>query len=133
MRPKPAANVNGRGDRHPAQKTHRHRLLTLMTSTPSAIRQWQSPAWLEAESWVYQLSGYPNEQLAEIAAAEFDVAVTDLARDGYEGYFTAAEITTVKESGKYACWPISRLEPSKITARVGRCARRFNARAVGNS
>ena len=76
--------------------------LPLVTSTPSANPpSGNRPAWLEAESWVYQLSGYPNEQLAEIAAADFDVAVIDLARDGYEGYFTAAEITTVKESGKY--------------------------------
>ena len=76
--------------------------LPLISSTPTAVPPEPTrPAWLAVASWVYQLTGYPNGQLADIAAADFDLAVVDLARDGYEGYFTAEEIQVVKESGKY--------------------------------
>ncbi len=52
------------------------------------------------ENWVYQLSGYPNGQLAQIAGSNFDLAVIDLARDGTDDYFTLNEIQAVRTTGK---------------------------------
>jgi cysteinyl-tRNA synthetase, unknown class len=57
--------------------------------------------FLAVQSWVYQLSGYPNDQLDQIAAAHFDLAVVDLARDGSSDFFTPAEISHVRNSGKF--------------------------------
>lgn len=57
-------------------------------------------SWNNVESWVYQLSGYPNDQLTEIAGSNFDLAVIDLARDGSEDFFTYSEIQAVKAMGK---------------------------------
>ncbi len=56
--------------------------------------------WLAVQSWAYQLTGYPNNQLVQIAAANFDLAVIDLARDGSTGYFSRAEISQVQATGK---------------------------------
>jgi cysteinyl-tRNA synthetase len=58
--------------------------------------------WNSVHSWVYQLCGYKDNKLDEIAAAAFDLAVIDLSRDGGEDYFTAKEIGALKESGKIA-------------------------------
>ncbi|MBN1247518.1 MAG: endo alpha-1,4 polygalactosaminidase, partial [Anaerolineae bacterium] len=58
------------------------------------------PRWDSVETWVYQLSGYQNDDLAEIAASGFDLAVVDLARDGYTGYFTRDEVLEVKQADK---------------------------------
>ena len=52
------------------------------------------------ESWVYQLSGYQNDRLDQIAASAFDLAVIDLARDGYLDTFTRSEIRAVQDAGK---------------------------------
>ncbi len=56
--------------------------------------------WLEIESWVYQLTGYQDGMLNQIAGSDFELAVVDLARDGYTGYFTPSEIAAVQETGK---------------------------------
>ena len=50
-------------------------------------------------SWVYQLSGYSGNNLNEIAASCYDMAVIDLARDGSSDFFTASEIAMVQASG----------------------------------
>lgn len=57
-------------------------------------------SWLAVSSWVYQLTGYQNNQLGQIAGSNFQLAVVDLARDGSSGYFTAAEIAAVQATGK---------------------------------
>ena len=51
-------------------------------------------------SWVYQLSGYAGNNLDEIAASCYDLAVIDLARDGSADYFTRSEIEAVQGTGK---------------------------------
>lgn len=56
--------------------------------------------WEQVQHWAYQLSGYPNGQLHQLAASGFDLLVIDLARDGATDYFTTAEIATVKSTGK---------------------------------
>lgn len=56
--------------------------------------------WDEVKSWVYQLTDYSDDKLDEIAGANFDLAVIDLARNGGSEYFTKAEIDAVKKSGK---------------------------------
>jgi cysteinyl-tRNA synthetase len=56
--------------------------------------------WQNVQSWTYQLTDYPNDQLKHIADSNFDLAVVDLARDGTDDYFTRAEITHVQNSGK---------------------------------
>lgn len=49
---------------------------------------------------VYQLQGYRDGGLEELAAAPFRTAVIDLARDAGASYFSAAEIGRLKASGK---------------------------------
>lgn len=56
--------------------------------------------WQNVKSWVYQLTDYTDDKLDEIAAAPFDLAVIDLARDGNAHYFTKTEIAAVKNNGK---------------------------------
>lgn len=58
------------------------------------------PVWLDVSSWVYQLSGYRDDGLGEIAGTRFDLAVVDLARDGGGDYFTPTEIAAVRATGK---------------------------------
>jgi cysteinyl-tRNA synthetase len=58
------------------------------------------PKWNEVDSWVYQLTNYPKGKLDRIAQADFDLAVVDLSRDGGADYFTKAEVSAVKQSGK---------------------------------
>ena len=50
-------------------------------------------------SWVYQLDGYPDGRLDELAEAPQDLAVIDLARDGTT-YFTADDVAALRDSGK---------------------------------
>ncbi len=57
-------------------------------------------SWNSVQSWVYQLSGYPNGKLTQIAGSNFDLAVIDLARDGSDDFFTFNEIQAVKATGK---------------------------------
>ncbi len=68
------------------------------TATPVAG---QVP-WDGVQSWVYQLSGYQNDSLDQIAGSHFDLAVVDLARDGGGDYFTQSEVGAVTGSGKLA-------------------------------
>lgn len=62
------------------------------TATPHA-------ALPETPSMAYQLQGYPDGTLDALVDAPHDIAVIDLARDGGRDYFTADEITRVRESG----------------------------------
>ncbi|MGC9400673.1 MAG: MJ1477/TM1410 family putative glycoside hydrolase [Anaerolineae bacterium] len=57
-------------------------------------------SWPTVTTWVYQLTGYDNDRLDEIASSDFDLAVVDLARDGSEGFFTRDEIAAVQATGK---------------------------------
>jgi cysteinyl-tRNA synthetase, unknown class len=56
--------------------------------------------WAAVDSWVYQLTGYRDGKLDEIAASAYDLAVIDLARDGSEDVFTREEIRSLQVSGK---------------------------------
>jgi cysteinyl-tRNA synthetase len=63
-------------------------------------------------SWIYQLSGYEDDSLDALVAAPHEAAVIDLARDGGEDYFSADEITALKDSGKtvYAYFTMGSIE-----------------------
>jgi cysteinyl-tRNA synthetase len=50
--------------------------------------------------WVYQLQGYPDGRLDDLARAPGEVAVIDLARDAGGDYFRADEIAALRSSGK---------------------------------
>lgn len=54
----------------------------------------------DVENFVYQLQGYADDGLDELAEAPQDLAVIDLARDAHEDYFTAEEIGDLQDSGK---------------------------------
>ncbi len=56
--------------------------------------------WAAVSSWVYQLSGYKDDRLDEIAGSAFDLAVIDLARDGSTDFFTRSEVGAVQATGK---------------------------------
>lgn len=67
----------------------------------SVIRAGESDKdWKSVKSWVYQLCNYQYDRLDEITAADFDLVVIDLARDGGTHYFTREEIEAVKKTGK---------------------------------
>ncbi|MBN1920149.1 MAG: endo alpha-1,4 polygalactosaminidase [Anaerolineae bacterium] len=68
------------------------------TATPTPTPP--SDSWADVQHWIYQLTDYENDHLNQIAASGFDLAVVDLARDGSSDYFTASEITAVKNTGK---------------------------------
>jgi cysteinyl-tRNA synthetase len=52
------------------------------------------------DDFVYQLQGYEDDGLDALTEAPQELAVIDLARDGYDDYFTADEIGALQESGK---------------------------------
>jgi cysteinyl-tRNA synthetase, unknown class len=54
----------------------------------------------DVDSFVYQLQGYTDEALDELADTPHDLAVIDLTRDGQDDYFTAEEIGDLQDSGK---------------------------------
>ena len=56
--------------------------------------------WDTVSSWTYQLNGYQNAQLGQIAGSNFNLAVIDLARDGSSDFFTQNEIAAVQSTGK---------------------------------
>ena len=56
--------------------------------------------WEGVNSFTYQLTNYPQGRLDVIANSKFDLAIVDLARDGYTNWFTAAEINALKSQGK---------------------------------
>ena len=57
-------------------------------------------AWSDVKSWAYQLTGYPDGRLDQIANSSYDLVVIDLARDGTEDYFTRGEIAALQAAGK---------------------------------
>jgi cysteinyl-tRNA synthetase len=83
-------------------------LLGLAAAAPAACaydaeaaRPWVvPPGWSAVTSWVYQLQGYPDGRLDEVARAPHDLAVVDLARNARSDYFRASEISAVRASGK---------------------------------
>ena len=83
-------------------------------ATPGAEAPYREPsaAAEQPANWIYQLSGYENDGLEALTAAPHEAAVIDLARDGGEDYFTAAEITALKDSGKtvYAYFTMGSIE-----------------------
>ncbi|MGC9523347.1 MAG: MJ1477/TM1410 family putative glycoside hydrolase [Anaerolineae bacterium] len=68
--------------------------------SPTTMTDTRERRWSEVDSWVYQLTGYPDDRLDEIAASAYDLAVIDLSRDGGESTFTAGEIAAVQATGK---------------------------------
>lgn len=73
------------------------------TATPTATPTQTPPPndlWNNVDSWVYQLSGYQNDTLNQIAGSNFDLAIVDLARDGCDDFFTLSEVQAVKDTGK---------------------------------
>jgi len=76
-------------------------MLPTPTATATAVTPVShTPAWSAVTSWAYQLSGYADDRLDEIAASPYDLVVIDLARDGAADYFTLEEIRNVQASGK---------------------------------
>lgn len=69
--------------------------------TPTPAPTPPDAPWNSVESWVYQLSGYPNDKLTQIAGSNFGLAVIDLARDGSDDFFTYNEIQAVRATGKF--------------------------------
>jgi len=51
-------------------------------------------------TWGYQLTGYDQGGFERLIAAPVDLLVIDLARDGGDKYFTAADLRILKESRK---------------------------------
>lgn len=69
-----------------------------LPNTPTPLHPRVS--WADVATWAYQLTGYPDNRLDQIAASGYDLVVIDLARDGAEDYFTRKEITALQASGK---------------------------------
>ena len=69
-------------------------------SPPTPVPPSDDGSWNGVANWVYQLSGYPNDCLNQIAGSRFDLAVVDLARDGSDDYFTRAEVGAAQATGK---------------------------------
>ncbi len=76
--------------------------LSTPTPTPSPTQAPGGADWSSVETWVYQLSGYTNDSLDEIAASGFDMAVIDLARDGGSDYWSRSEINALRATGTIA-------------------------------
>lgn len=74
--------------------------IPMVTCSPAAPTPTPDGGWTSVDSWVYQLSGYRNDRLDQIAATGFDLAVIDLARDGNSDFFTRSEIAAVQATGK---------------------------------
>ena len=51
-------------------------------------------------SWAYQLQGYADDRLDQVAAGPYQLAVVDLARDAHTDYFRPEEIRAVQGTGK---------------------------------
>jgi cysteinyl-tRNA synthetase len=70
---------------------------------PSATRSAAAPpAPGRITSWAYQLQDYPGGRLDALARGPYQLAVVDLARDAHADYFTAAEISALRGTGKRA-------------------------------
>jgi len=66
-----------------------------LTPTPLPDDRWSS-----VQNWVYQLTGYADNQLTQIAESDFELAVIDLARDGSSNFFTYDEVQAVRATEK---------------------------------
>lgn len=74
--------------------------IPMVECSPAASTPPPDGRWEAVDSWVYQLSGYRNDRLDQIAATQFDLAVIDLARDGDSDFFARSEIEALQETGK---------------------------------
>jgi len=74
--------------------------LSPTATVPIAATAPVAAAWDAVTTWAYQLTGYQNNRLDEIAASPYDLVVIDLAHDGSSDYFTLAEIRNVQATGK---------------------------------
>ncbi len=79
---------------------------TSVSAPPPTPAPGADDIWDSVDSWVYQLSGYQDDRLDQIAASAFDLAVIDLARDGNLDTFTRAEIRAVQDAGKVFAAPV---------------------------
>jgi cysteinyl-tRNA synthetase len=59
-----------------------------------------APGTRNIRSWAYQLQGYPDGRLDQLAGGPYQLLVIDLARDARDDYFTAPEISRVRATGK---------------------------------
>ncbi|MEO1497042.1 MAG: endo alpha-1,4 polygalactosaminidase [Planctomycetota bacterium] len=60
------------------------------------------PPFLQVESWAYQLTGYNNEALDRLAAADVDLLVIDLSIDGSDTDFTPDQLAKLRgDRGKW--------------------------------
>lgn len=74
---------------------------SLLLATTACAPASGVPALLGVTSFTYALTDYPGGRLDTVAAAPHELAIVDLSRDAtVPGYFTAAEIAAVRESGK---------------------------------
>ena len=72
-------------------------------TSPAPERTGSGPAGTatgDIRSWAYQLQGYPDGRLDQLARGPYQLIVIDLARDAHSDYFTAAEITRVRATRK---------------------------------
>jgi cysteinyl-tRNA synthetase len=80
------------------------RVIALVTLTALAAACAGSSAGPEVAptrtGWVYQLQGYPDGRLDELARAPQGIVVIDLARDGAADFFRADELAPLHEVGK---------------------------------
>ncbi|MBC9798358.1 endo alpha-1,4 polygalactosaminidase [Sinomicrobium weinanense] len=75
--------------------------LALFVLTATGCTESDPPPEKESiDSFVYQLTNYPDGRLDELITAPHDLAVIDLARDGGTDYFTVEEIKALRNSGK---------------------------------
>jgi cysteinyl-tRNA synthetase len=58
------------------------------------------PRPAEIRSWAYQLQGYADGKLDQLASGPYQLVVIDLARDARTDYFTRAETGAVQATGK---------------------------------
>lgn len=74
----------------------------LIAARPGADRRGTAPppAAGRITSWAYQLQGYAEGRLDQLAEGPYQLAVVDLSRDGDADYFRADEIAAVRGTGK---------------------------------
>jgi len=80
--------------RHPGRRAPE----AVATSPPGPASA--ATSWPAIRSWAYQLQDYPGGRLDQLAAGPYQVVVVDLARDAHADYFTAAEVSRVRATGK---------------------------------
>ncbi|MFN2111037.1 MAG: endo alpha-1,4 polygalactosaminidase, partial [Anaerolineae bacterium] len=85
---------------HPTSTLEPEMSPTAIVTVSATAHSPVTPAWNAVKSWAYQLTGYQNNRLDEIAASDYDLIVIDLTRDGSEDYFTFEEIRNIQKTSK---------------------------------